>query len=132
MSSSHFIADLDFSLSRDIYSDQFVYARGKFIAVLSGENLDVYDDTGFSVRNLQGGVSDLSGLFTEDSSQESLFSSQLCFTLRGYLSYQDISGIDFGTDSDDTFLIQILESILTHVRNVSGNLFRSQFGVSGF
>ncbi len=84
------------------------------------------------MRNLEGCVSDFPCLLTEDGSQESLLGSQLSLALRSNLSYEDIAGVDFGADSYDTFLIQILQSIFTHIRNVSGDLFRSQLGVSGF
>ena len=78
------------------------------MAVLSGEHLHVYHDAVFAVRHSQGGISHLSGLFTEDGAQQPLLRGQLRLALRGDLAYQDIAGADLGADMDNAALIQIL------------------------
>ena len=40
--------------------------------------------------------------------------------------------MNFSTDSDNTVFIKILESVITNVRDVSCDLFRSELGVSCF
>ncbi len=77
-------------------------------------------------------ITDFSGLLAEDSSEQALFSSQFSLTLRCDLTHQNITGANLRADADDTPLVQILKRILTHIGNITGDLFRTQFGVTGF
>ena len=99
-----------------------------------GENgvYDINHDTGLAVRYAQGGISDLSCLFAEDGAQESLFRGQLGLALRRYLADQNVGGVDFRTDADDTFFVQILKRVIADVRDVAGDFFRSELGVTRF
>ncbi len=80
----------------------------------------------------QRGITDFAGLFTKDGAQQALLSGQLGLALRGDLADQDIAGANLGAHADDTALVQILQGILAHVGNVTGDLFRSQLGIAGF
>ena len=53
------------------------------------------------------------------------------FALRGDLADHDIARLDFGTDTDDARFVQILQGVFTEVRDIVGNLFLAEFGVSG-
>ena len=132
MTTRHLIAHVDLSLGGDVAANQFVYARRQFVAVFAGEDTDINDDTGFTVGNSQGSITNFSCLFTEDRSQQTFFRSQFGFALRSYLTNQDVAGVNFCTDVDDTFFIQVLQCIFAHVGDVSGDFFRSQLGVTGF
>ena len=128
----HLIADRDLSLLRDVNANRLVHTGGKLISVLSGELLGIYDNAVFTVGNLQGCVTNFTGLFTEDRAQQALFRSQLGLALGCDFTDQDISRADLSADTDDTFLIKILEGFLTDARNIAGNLFRSELGITGF
>ena len=131
VTSGHLIADGDFSLLGNVDADRLVHARRQLVAVLSGKYLRCHDDTVSTVGNLQARVADLSRLLTEDGAEQSLLGSQLGLTLRGNLSYQDITGTDLRTDADDASLIQVFQRIIADARNIAGDLLRSQLGVAG-
>ena len=57
--------------------------------------------------DLQRGVPDFLGLFTEDGAQEALFRGQFGFTLRGHTTNQDVTGFDLGTDVDDAAFVEL-------------------------
>ena len=83
------------------------------------------------MRYLKGSITYLSCLLTEDSTQETLLSSKLSLSLRSNLTDKDITGTYLSTDTDDTTLIQILQSVIADTRNVTCDLFRSQLGITG-
>ena len=83
------------------------------------------------MRNFKGSISYLSGLLAEDRAEQTLLSRKLGLSLGRYLTYKDIACAHFRTDTDDTALIQIFQSVVAYARNVSGDLFRSQLGISG-
>ena len=84
------------------------------------------------MRHFQGSITYFSCFLTKDRTEQSLLSSQLCLSLRGYFTNQDVSGTYLCTDTDDTSLIQILQGVLADTRNVTGDLFRSQLSITGF
>mgnify|MGYP000703683748 CR=1 FL=1 len=132
VTSRHLISDGDLTFLCDIAANDHVDTRRKLIRIFSGEHLDIHDDAVFAVRNAQGGIADLSCLFTEDGAQQSFLCIQLGFTFRGNLTDQNVAGMYLCTDADDATLVQFLQSILAHVWNVAGNLFRSELGVTRF
>ena len=84
------------------------------------------------MRHLQRCVADLSGLFTENSPQQTLFGCQLGFALRRYLSDKNISGTNLSADTNNTSFIQIFQSVVTNTRYVPCDFFRSKLRISGF
>ena len=128
----HLIADGNLTLLGDVDADHFVDAGGELVLVLAGEDLDINNDAAFAVGNAQGGIPDFTGFFTEDGAQQALFGGQFGFTLGGNLTDQDIAGVHFGTDADDTAFIQILDRVVRDVRDIPGDLFRSELGFAGF
>ena len=112
MTACHLVTDRDLSLLCDVDADDLVDSGRQLVACFTREDLDIDNDTGDTVRQTQGGIADFSCLFAEDRTQEAFFCSQFGFTLRCDLTDQDIAGMYFRTAADDTFVVQILESIL--------------------
>ena len=132
MTTSHLITNGDLSLLCNINTYCLIYSRAQLIAVLSCKYLGIYDNTIFTVRYFKGSITYLSCLLTEDGTKETLLSSKLCLSLRSNLTNKDITGTYLSTDTDDTTLIQIFQSIITDTRNITCDLFRSQLGITGF
>ena len=84
------------------------------------------------MRYFQRSVADFTRFLTEDRSQQTLFRCQFCLSFRRYFSDQDISCADFCTDADDSSLIKIFQRIVADSRNISCDLFRSEFCITGF
>ena len=92
MTARHLVTDGDLSLLCDIYTNDLVYACGKVIvSLLVGEHLNVNYDTRLTVRQTEGGISYLSCLLTEDSTEKSFLSGKLCFTLGCNLTDKDVT-----------------------------------------
>ena len=67
----HLISYGDLTLLSDVDTYGLIYTRRQLVAVLSGKYLGVYDDTILAVGYLQGGITHLAGLLTEDGAQQS-------------------------------------------------------------
>ena len=130
MTAGHLIADTDLSLLCNIDTNGLGYARCQLVTVFSCKYLCVYDDTICAVRNLEGGITNLTCLLTEDCPKQSLLRGQLGLTLRRYLTDEDITGTNLCTDADDTTLVEVLQCIVTDTRNVRGDLLRSELGIT--
>ena len=128
----HFITDGKLSLLCDVAANDLVYAGSKLVAVLSGEHLNVNDYAVFAVGNAQGGITNLSCLFTEDCTKQSFLCGKLGFALRGNLTDKDVSGTNLRAYADNAALVKLAEGIVTHVRNIAGDFFRAEFSVTGF
>ena len=84
------------------------------------------------MRYLEGGVTYFSCLLTEDRAKQPFLSRKLCFSLRGNLSYQNISCTDFSSDTDDAALVKVLKRIVTNARHITGYLLRPELCITGF
>ena len=69
-------------------------------------------------------------LFAEDGAKQLFFRRHGAFALRRNLADENIARCDFSTDIDNTGFVEVLQSLFRNVRNVTGNLFRSEFGVA--
>src|SRR6476469_8422337 len=121
----------DLALVRDVDAHELVDTRGKVVALLLVEDLHADDRAGLAVGDLQGGVTDLAGLLTEDGAQQALLRGQLGLTLGGDLADQQVAVADLGTDADDAALVEVGQDLLGDVRDVPGDLLRPQLGVAG-
>ena len=83
------------------------------------------------MRYFQRSISDFTCLFTENSAEQTLFCCQFGLSLRGYLTYKDISCTHFCADADDTSLIQVLQRVIAYARDIAGDLFRPKLGIAG-
>ena len=84
------------------------------------------------MRHTQGCILHISRLLTEDSTQETLFRCEFLFAFWCDLADQDIIRTDFGTDTNNTVLVQILYRIFPNIGNVARYFFRSQLCIAGF
>ena len=132
MTTSHLITNRNLTFLSDINTNRLIYSRRQLIAVLSCKYFGIYNNTIFSVRNLKGSITNFSCFLTEDRTKKTLFCCQFCLSLRSNFTNEDITGTNLCTDTDDTTLIQILECIIANTRNISCDLFRSKFGITGF
>ena len=131
MTAGHLVAYGDFSLLRDINTNRLVDARRQLVSVFSCEYTGFHNYSVLSVRNLEGGVSYLSGLLPEDSAEQTFLGGELCLSLRRHFPDQDISGANLCADPDNTSLVQILQGFLPDTRNVPGDFLRTELGVTG-
>ncbi len=130
MAARHLIADRDLTLLCDIAADKLIYSGRKLIAVLSCKDLNVNDNTGFSVRNFKRAVSYLSCLFTEDRAEESFLSCQLGFALWCDLADQNIARSYLCAYSYDTVLVEVFQSVLGNVGDISCDLLCAELGIT--
>ena len=132
VTSGHLITNGNLSLLCDIDTYGLVYTRGHLIAILSCKYLGIYDNTVFTMRYFQRSITYFTCFLTEDCTEKSLFCSKLCLSLRSNLTNKDITGTNFCTDTDDTTFIKILQCVIADTRNITCDLFRSEFGITGF
>ena len=132
MTTGHLITHRDLSLLCNVNSYGLIYTRCQLVTIFSCEYFCIYNNTIFTMRYFQGSITYFTCFFSEDCTQQTLFCCQLCFALRCYFSDQNITGTHFCTDTDDTTLIQIFQCFITDTRNVTCDLFRSQFGITCF
>ncbi|CDC29576.1 uncharacterized protein BN792_01787 [Faecalibacterium sp. CAG:82] len=126
----HLIADADLALLSDVAADDLADAGLQLIAVLRSEDLDIHDDAVLAVRHTQGGVTHLAGLFAKDGAEQALLSGQLGLALGGDLTNQNITALDLSADADDAALVQVFQSVLGNVGDITGDLLRSELGVT--
>ena len=105
---------------------------GALVLLLALAAEDTHVDHGaFDTRRArQRSVAHVAGLFAEDGSQQLLFRSQLGLALGRYLADQDVVMPHLGADADDTRLVQVTQSVLGNVGNITRDLFRSKLGVA--
>ena len=101
-----------------------------FFYAIASKDLNVDNRTGNTVWYAQRRVFNVRRFLTEDRTQQFLFWRQLGFTFRRYLTNQNVAAGHFRTDVNDTGFIQFRECSFTHVRDISGDLFRPQLGVT--
>src|SRR3569833_2848523 len=121
----------DLALLGHVDADQLVHARRELVALFAAEHADTDDLAGLTVRHLQRGVADLTGLLTEDRAQQARLRGQLGLALGRDLADQDVARGDLGADADDAPLVQVGQDLFGDVRDVPGALLRTQLGVAG-
>ncbi len=82
------------------------------------------------MRHTQRGILDLARLLTEDRAQQLLFRRQLGLALRRDLADEDVARANLGADVDDAMLVQVAQPLFTDVRDVAGDLLRSELRVA--
>ena len=127
-----FIALRNLTMLSNIHANHVVYASWKFIAVFFGifasNFLNTNNSTILAVWYAQRSVTYFAALLTEDSAQQTLFWSQLSFTLRCNLTYQNIAWLYFGTHANNTAVIEVSQSIFTYVWKITSNFFCAELG----
>ena len=114
--------------------DHLVHAGRQLVirALVPAEDLDVDDLAVDTVRHAQRGVFHFARLLTEDRAQQSLFRTQFRLTPRRDLADQNVVRANLGADADDPVLVEVRQALLADVRDVAGDLFRTQLGVARF
>ena len=130
MSPSHLVAFGNFAFLRNINTNQLIDSRHQLIAIFTGENFDIDNFAGFTVRNPQRSVSHFTGLLAKNRPQQTFFGRQFRLALWRDLTDQNIAGSNFSANSDNAAIIQIAQCFFSHIRNVPGDFFRPQFGIT--
>ena len=131
MTAGHLITNGNLSFLCDVNAYRLIYTRRQLITVLTCKYLRIYYNTIFSMRNLQGSITNFTCFLTENSTKQSLLCCQLSLSLRSNLTNQNISCTNLCTNTDNTALIQIFQSIVTDTWYIACNLFRSEFCITG-
>src|SRR5690625_1532114 len=119
----------DLALLGHVDADHLVHAGRELVAVLTAEHAHTDDLAGLTVRHLQGGVADLTGLLTEDGTQQALLRGQLGLALGRDLADQDVAVDDLDADTDDAPVVEAGQDLIADVGDLPGDLFRTQLGV---
>ena len=126
----HLIADRNLSLLCDVNADVLVHTRRELIAVLSRKDARLHDGAVSAVRNLERGISDLSGLLTEDCAEQSLLRRELGLALRRHLADQNIAGADLRTDADNAVLVEVLQRVVADTRDIPRDFLRTELRIA--
>ena len=84
-------------------------------------------------RHAQRGVASRPAAFSPKIARSRRFSSGASIGLSPFgviLPIEDIAGLHLGADADDAVVVEVLERLLTDVRNVTGDFLRSELGVA--
>ena len=111
-------------------ADSICLARSSFSTPLRREDLGVDDGAHHARGDAQRAVAHVAGLLAEDGAQQLLLGRELGLALRSDLADQHVAGLHLGADADDAALVEVLEGLLTDVRDVAGDLFLAQLGVA--
>src|SRR4051794_28498108 len=131
----HFVVkDADLILEVLLHHLELIVLDGLGAVVLldafSREDLHADDDALDARRADQRRVAHVPGLLTEDGAEQLLFRRQLRLPLRGDLADEDVARLDRGADPDDAALVEVGQVALADVRDVAGDLFRTELGVA--
>ena len=97
----------------------------------AAEHAHIDDRAGHAGRQLQRGVAHVGRLLAEDRAEQLLLRRHRALALRRHLADQDVARLHFGADIDDAGLVEVLQRLLAHVRDVAGDLLLAQLGVAG-
>src|SRR5699024_9170425 len=114
--------------SVDVY--QLVNTGGQIVVFVTVEDTNTNNGTGFTVWDLQRGITDFFGFFTEDGTQQTFFWGKFGFTLRGHTTNEDVTGFNLSTDVDDAAFVKLGQNFFRDVWNVAGDFFGTKFGVT--
>ena len=106
MAAGQLVSLRDLALAGHINADELVHTGGKVVESLrTPEHLYIDNLAGLAVRYLERGVADLTGLLTENGSEQALLGGHLGFSLGGHLAYQVVTGAHIGAHPDDALII---------------------------
>ena len=104
MTTCHFVTDADFSLLSKIYSYSLIHPGRKLVTIILIKYLNVYNNTAFAVRHLQGSIANFARFFPENCTKESFLGSKLGFALGSNLAYKYIASMHLSSDMNNTVL----------------------------
>ena len=120
----------DLALLRDVDAHKTVHTWWQLITLVAIEDANPDDLARLTMGHLERGVANLAGLLTEDRAEQALLRGQLSLTLGGYLADEDVTSDNIGTDANNSALVQISQNLLGDVRDVPGDLLRSELGIA--
>ncbi|OQA41674.1 MAG: hypothetical protein BWY50_01748 [Spirochaetes bacterium ADurb.Bin315] len=126
MATGHLVALAKLPLRGDQDLHRLFDPGGKLIVVAPLEPLDVDDRSLGSVGDLQRCIPDFLRFFTEDRVEQLELGSRVALALGGDFPDEDRTGADRCADSDDSVGVKLLQHLLARIRNVAGQLLRSQ------
>ena len=97
----------------------------------AGEDANLDNRAGTARRQLQRGVTDIGCLLTEDRTEELFLRRHRAFALRCHLADKNIGRAHLGADIDNACLVEVFQSLFTDIRNVTGDLFLAELGITG-
>ena len=100
-----------------------------FIDTFSGKYLGVYDNAGDPGGDTQWRIFHILGFFAENSTKQFFFRWKDGFTLRGNLTDQGVTRLDLSPYPDNAWIVEIAQRFFTHIWNITGNLFFSEFSI---
>ena len=83
-------------------------------------------------RSFQRSVLHITGLITEDGTEQFLFRRRIWFTLRSNLTDKDIPRLDAGTHTNNTVFVKVFSRFLTYIGNVRSQLFHTTLRFTNF
>ena len=130
MTTSDLIALLNLSALSNKDADQVVYSWRQVVSSLTAEADNVNNATIRAVWHLEGRITNIVCLSTEDCAKQALFCGQSSLTLRSDLTNQNIARANLSADADDTVIVEVCEHVLTKVWNLAGNLLSTKLGIT--
>lgn len=101
------------------------------VAGACGRNAHVHHNAGAAGGNAEGCIFHFRGLFTEDGAKETFFRGQFRFRFRRNFADENVAGLHFRADADDSVMVQVFQGFITGVRDITGDFFRAQLGITG-
>ena len=133
MAVGHLVAHLHLALLGHVYAHHLAHAGLEVHALVAAPETHGLDhDAALAGLHAEAGVLHLTGLLTEDASQQPLLGGRLALALEAGLTHQNVTGLDLGPDPDDAVLVKVAQGRLAQTRNITGDLLRPQLGVAGF
>src|SRR5690606_16361523 len=96
---------------------------GVFFGTAAVEDFDTHNRTVNARGQTEGGVADIGGLLAKNGAEELFFRRHRGFALRSDFTDENVARADFGTDGDDTGVVEVAEGFFPDVRDVAGNFF---------
>ena len=139
----HFFQTLVVALADDVHFVVAVFGKLGNFALLNRQRAFVFFDAAavehlnvnnnaFNARlGTQRRIADVACLFAEDGAQQFFFRRNHALAFRRYLADQNVAGLNLGTDVDNAGFVQVSERVFADVRNIAGDFFLPQLGVTG-
>ena len=131
MAAGHFVADLNLAALGHVDPHHHVGAGGKLITLFAGVDPHINHTAPLGARNPQGVIANVAGFFAKDGAEQFLFRRLIGFTLWGDLAHQDVAAFNESTDPDDAHFVEVAQTFLGNIRDLSCDLLRTKLGLPG-
>ena len=126
------VGDLGCELLVELLDLQLLRALSRTLVLLAGTAVKLRVDHHTVQRRLrlERSVLHVAGLVAEDRTEQLLLGRRIALAFRSDLTDQDIARMHVGAYTDNTVGIQILGSVLAHVRNIRSQLLDAALGIA--